>query len=177
MKAIIFILSIVLCSCKGVDNDLLELSNEKWNKIVSSGATLAGISNMGTYLFSEYDNSNLAVDVLKIYSNSEELLEYQIEESIINYLQDRKSRLINKIIDTSINIAFISDTLSLRENYFILSEPFRINSELICFSLLTRINANMNHHFLFFCSDADKGMSIIAYYDFKKEMYFKATKP
>jgi hypothetical protein len=179
MKYIKLILSstisflILITSCKNEQN--LLLTDKEWENILNYTISLPSISER--LVNSNYCNKRTYDLISFCYENSSSELDYELTDSIRNYLKVREDEPIKNRIDTLFGISFINKNETLEKEHLIFSEPFFIKKDLLCFSIeLIGIKDKPLNQWVFFLQNKDKRFMPIRYYDYLDAKFYEFVK-
>jgi len=175
MRYLVYIF-VLLClfGCKNDNKYSHVLTDKEWHDIIAQTFLLSDIKE--PYIFQKYDNTGLKKTILDSYINST-FLGYEINDSILNYINTREDKPITNHLDTMFAVSFITDTIRNRSDYVLFSEPFFVNDKIICIAMSNRKirdDITLKKVFYFIKRD-DKVLRILGYYDVNKDVFYKAT--
>jgi hypothetical protein len=159
-KIIVFIFLVYLgISCSNQDDFTVHLSNDEWNNLYLE-LILSRVKE-DTKIYYQYDTSNSELLIL-IYETFNTSLNYDINNSVIKYLENRK----NKVVEFKINDKEIeSDTTA--KNYIKFSEPFYFDKNRFMFSILTWHEVEENRNMMvYFCERKNNSIKVTNFYNY-----------
>lgn len=132
MKYIIInILTIILCSCYRTDDVKPILTDNEWKDALEIAVLFAEINSDEIFIYSHFDNKRLKYELQSAYLAGSEDFGYAINDSISDYIIERRNSRIRNRFDSIMNIRLVEDTVNLNE-FILLSEPFYIDNDLLC---------------------------------------------
>ena len=177
MKKIIIITFIIsFNSCQFSDSGSEILTDAEWYDALTIGGTLAGLRNDEFYLYQFYENKELAEVIKSTYLFGAKIFSYQTSDSVMNYIQERSNKLITNQLDTLLNITFRADTTNITEDYMLLSEPFNVDKELLCFSMTYKNSNYSNGHWIYFFKKSAGFFKIEGFYNVNTDSFYETSK-
>jgi hypothetical protein len=175
MKIITGLVTIILLfsSCENEDNQHIEMSDNDWYNLISVGGSIARLFESDLIIYDQFENGLLSSEILKAYKKGSPVLGYLIQDSINNYILERKNLKITNRLDKILNIVLLADTSNTKRPYLLLSEPFRINAEFYCFSIAQR--GLMDNHWIYFFERKNGEAEIMAIYEVKEDRFLIQT--
>jgi len=172
MKYITFFLILLsLFGCKTDKKQVLEYTDNEWRDILKNTLPLA--EGNKPYIFKEFGNMESKDIISNIYSICTDL-GYELNDSILKNINNRKNKPIKNNLDTMFNVGFVFDTSDFNYNYVIYSEPFYVNNEILCVSMSNKnVIENITLQWVFFFKKQKEALKIIEFYDFKKDKFFR----
>lgn len=174
MKSLVPILIMLsLFGCKPESKQVQILTDGEWRDVLINTLWLA--EGNKPYIFKEFENIGSIDIISKTYINCTNL-GYELNDSILNKITNRKNKPITNKLDTMLNISYVFDTTGFKENFVIYSEPFYINEDIICISMSNnKILENIILQWVFFLKKQNESFKIIEFYDVKKGMFYKPS--
>ncbi len=164
-----------LSSCHEQSKEYYLLSDMDWYDAITTCSALAGLQDEEVYVYKYYESNELSNEIRDLYLYGSKIFNYQINDSINEYILTRENRLISNHIDTLQHFEYITDITSRRSGYMLLSEPFFIDDELVCFSISLKNSDDKNGHWIYFYKKNPEVFQIMGYYDVKQKQYYTAT--
>lgn len=176
MKAtIITFVLVALGSCNNPDNyNQTILNDNEWFDALEIAITFAEINSSGIGIYECFDNCKLKNELYSAYQYGAENFDYIVSDSILNFILDRgNSKIVNKI-DTLFDVRFVNDTSNLDE-YLLLSEPFYIDSQLLCYSMLYK-NSEVESFscWVYYIQKHNGSIKTLAIYDINGDAFYEA---
>ena len=178
MKAFILIfLAFLLSSCQFTKTPdySKKLSDKEWDNIL---AITTGLSQLyENNIYNEFDNSRTRDLTNSVYQYCDTILKYKINDSIVDFIDKRKSKPIMNKFDTLLNgnCNFITDTNNFDHEYMVYSEPFSINGKMICLSsTIVKPREKLTNHYVWFgVFNKNDVYHLLFFYNFKKDCFFR----
>ena len=171
---LLFFTIIIVLSCK-MPSKLEKLSNvseELWYPIIQA-LLISGIEGDKTYIYYRYENNVQKEFIEASYDLGHDIYNYEINDSIVHYINSRTDNIISMRLDTIDNVEFIVDTIGFN-NYFLLSEPFFITNDRLFFTVTNKkLNSEPKYWIYFFYKNEDS-LKISGYYDVQEETFYNA---
>lgn len=170
-KFILIIITLSLFSCKTENKQVQVLTDSEWSDILISTLPLA--KGDRPYIYREYGNEELKDITSKVYVNCADI-GYELNDSIISNINNRKNIPITNKIDTMYNISLVSDLNEFKHNYVIYSEPFYVSTQILCVSMGNKLIVEDEIlQWVFFLEKQNGSFKIIEFYDVQKDKFFK----
>jgi hypothetical protein len=168
---VLLIISLSLFGCRTENKPVQLLTDNEWRDILKSTLPLA--EGEKPYIFKEYENINSKDVISKIYTTCVDL-GYELSDSTLSKINNRLNKPITNRLDTMFSIRFISDTNRVSDNFVIYSEPFYVNDEILCISMINKkVLENTALQWVIFLKKKNESFKIIEFYDVKKDQFFR----
>ncbi|HAF29364.1 MAG TPA: hypothetical protein DCG75_09995 [Bacteroidales bacterium] len=172
MKKVFFIVIILsFFGCKEENKQTQVLTDTEWRDVLYRTLPFTGGSK--PYIFDEFGNVESKDIVSHVYFNCT-YLGYEINDSILSYINKRKNNLIVNKLDTMFNVSYVHSINEIDYNYTVYSEPFYVNNQIICVSISNKkVLKDETHEWVFFLKKQKGSFEIIEFYDAQKDAFYK----
>jgi hypothetical protein len=148
-------------------------SDKDWSKILVPITILSDLQEGN--IFYKYENLEMNSFIDSLYEYCDTMLNYQKNRTIQEYICNRKNTTITNNLDTIFNgkIHLIKDTISNKNQYIILSEPFAINDSLVCLaSTIIKPKEKFKNKHIWFLKKIDSSWEVIFLYNNNRRRFF-----
>ncbi|NOX85093.1 MAG: hypothetical protein GXO86_03860 [Chlorobi bacterium] len=170
MTRLVYCIIILTTTFLGCNNKMPNsvLNKSEWKSV---SGILFFANNSNYHLYYKYINSETNDIVNKLYYNCT-YLGYEVNDSLVNYILNRKNKIIIPKIDKIFGIDYIYDT-TVSNSILYFSEPFYVNKHIICFSVTNKNYGEIKWQFVYFIKKQNNSFKIILYYDTKEDKFYK----
>jgi len=172
MKKIIFVVVLLsLFGCRNINKQPQLLTDKEWSDILNITLPLA--KGDKPYIYRKFENVESKEIISSVYTNCEDI-GYELNDTILNYINSRNNKLITNKLDTMFNVSFVSNLNGFKHNYVIYSEPFYVNNQILCISMSNKIiKEDALLKWVFFLKKQNDSIKVIEFYDVQKDMFFE----
>ncbi len=173
MKNVIIIIIILsLFSCKSNNKTAQLLTDTEWREIISQTIKFPR-RKIESQIYKDYNNIYMRDTVIAVYEYCS-YLGYEVNDSIIDYIKNRKNKPITNRLDTMYGFSFTLDTIN--NHYITYSEPFFVNDKMICVSMSSfNIKEDTSFCFVYFFKKENGSFKEIEFYDVRKNLFYECT--
>ncbi len=173
-KLLVLITFIVILGCQD-NRKVKDGNNTCFFDALEQALLIAHIEINDVCFFYKFENQ-LDKDSLKnFYYYGSNIYGYEVSDSIINYIDDRKNKVLSNNIKKceKANLEIINDTIGFQGDYVMISEPIYVEENRLLFSIRNKRSLHSYHErWIFFLEHKLEGFKVSSFYNFQKDKLY-----